>query len=162
MGPDGKGIAFFSRVMDPEYALSAYANDGTLLGVAGFKTSNGAMTDGEFEDLTAIYGLFGTLWRLPLLLLLGRKVEPDVLLMDGIFVAEHARSQGVGKALLQAVSAEAKARGCVSVRLDVIDTNPRARALYERTGFKPLENHDLGPLKWLFGFSYATTMTRIV
>ena len=46
-----------------------------------------------------------------------------------------ARGQGVGTALLKAIIAEGRRRGYAEVRLDVIDTNPRATALYERIGF---------------------------
>lgn len=162
LGPDAKGEAFFARIMDPDFALSAYDESGRLLGVAGFKTAKGALTDGDFKDIVAIFGWFGATWRLAPLMLLEREIAKDILLMDGIFVAEHARSKGVGAALLQAVCDEAKARNCRAVRLDVIDTNPRARALYERVGFQAHEKHDLGPFKWLFGFSYATTMTRSI
>jgi len=42
---------------------------------------------------------------------------------------------GVGSALLDAVAREAQARGLKEVRLDVIDSNPRAKALYTRKGF---------------------------
>jgi RimJ/RimL family protein N-acetyltransferase len=46
------------------------------------------------------------------------------------------------------------------VRLDVIDTNPRARALYERKGFVATGEQKLGPLKPVFGFSSATTLIK--
>ena len=148
--------------MDPAIARSAYDADGTLLGDAGFKTAKGALTGGTLKDIVAVYGWFGATWRLAPLMLLEREVANDVLLMDGIFVAAHARNRGIGKALLGAICERAKAHNCTSVRLDVIDTNPRARVLYERVGFTALARHDLGPYKWLFGFSYATTMTRNV
>ena len=54
------------------------------------------------------------------------------------------------------------ARGYAEVRLDVIDNNPRARTLYERRGFVAGDTQYLGPLKYLFGFSAATTMVRTV
>jgi ribosomal protein S18 acetylase RimI-like enzyme len=82
--------------------------------------------------------------------------------MDGIFVAAEARGRGVGTALLDAVCKEAKQRGFRQVRLDVIDTNPRARALYLHEGFKEVSTHKLGVLRHAFGFSAATTMVRDV
>ena len=60
--------------------------------------------------------------------------------------------------LLNAIKRKAREQGCTQVRLDVIDTNPRARLLYEREGFRAVAVRNLGPLRKLFGFRYATTM----
>ena len=73
-------------------------------------------------------------------------------------MAQAARGQGVGSALLKAIIAEARRRGYHHVRLDVIDTNSRARALYERIGFVASDTHQLGPLRHVFGFRATTTM----
>jgi ribosomal protein S18 acetylase RimI-like enzyme len=78
--------------------------------------------------------------------------------MDGIAVDAAARGQGLGTALLTALKTRAAALGKATIRLDVIDTNPRARALYEREGFVAGQTEHLGPLRALFGFSAATTM----
>ncbi len=158
MGPEAKAQRFLARVADPSHAISATALDGALLGIAGYKTAQGAFIGGDWADLTAVYGTLGALWRAPLLSILERNLADDVLLMDGIFVTEAARGQGVGTRLLNAIKAEAASRGLSQTRLDVIDTNPRARALYEREGFVAGERHDLGPLRLLFGFRHATTM----
>ena len=162
MGPRDKALAFINRVIDPSHALSAVAEDGTLLGVAGFKTHQSALVGGTFEDMTAIYGTFGAIWRGALVSLLERDTENERFLMDGIFVAPEARGQGVGTALLDAIVEEARRRGYASVRLDVINTNPRARALYERHGFAPQGTSHLGVLKPIFRFDHATTMVRQV
>ena len=84
LGPDEKALRFLERVANPSFALSARNDDGVLLGVAGFKTSKGALIGGEFGDLRAIYGTFGAIWRALLLSLLERGIENDSLLMDGI------------------------------------------------------------------------------
>ena len=162
LGPDEKALSFFEGVLNPEFSLSAVAPDGRLLGMAGFKTSAGALAAGELKDLAAVYGWFGGLWRGLLLDSLERELEPETLLMDGIFVSEEARGQGVGSALLEAICDEAKALGLKRVRLDVIDTNPRARALYERSGFVAVSKKETGMLAGLFGFKYATEMVRTV
>ncbi|MEM7567109.1 MAG: GNAT family N-acetyltransferase [Pseudomonadota bacterium] len=160
MRPERKAIAFLTRVMDGDHAISALDEAGALLGVAGFKTADGAFIGGGLGDMTAIYGPLGGLWRGVLLDILERERDERHLLMDGIFVAPEARGRGVGGALLDAVAKEAARRGLSGVRLDVIDTNPRARALYERKGFVATSVADLGPLRHLFGFRRATTMIR--
>ncbi len=158
MRPEDKALAFFRAVLDPAFAINAAAPDGTLLGLAGFKTAQGAFVGGGLRNIAGTYGWPGALWRAPLVSLLDRRLEPGTLLMDGIFVAEEARGHGVGTRLLDAIKAEAAQRGLARVRLDVIDTNPRARALYQRQGFVAGMTEHLGPLRYLFGFSSAQTM----
>ncbi len=158
LGPNDKALAFTSRVANPEFALCARDETGALLGIAGFKTNEGALIGGKFSDLRAIYGTFSALWRAAILSLLERDLEEGSLLMDGIFVTKKARGMGLGSALLRAIKDEAARRECKGVRLDVIDINPRARALYERQGFVAGKVETLGPLKHIFGFSSATEM----
>jgi len=69
------------------------------------------------------------------------------------------RGFGVGTALLHVVKTEAQSRGLAHVRLDVIDTNPRTRALYLREGFVAGTPQHIGPLQWLLGFSTSTPIT---
>lgn len=160
MGPEAKGQAYVRRVLDSDHAISAYDATGALLGVAGFKTAKGALVGGTFQDMVSTYGPFSATWRALLITLIERDTENERFLMDGIFVAANARGQGVGTALLDAVIAEGARRGFASVRLDVIDSNPRARALYERYGFKPVKTQRMGILRHIFNFSSATTMVR--
>jgi ribosomal protein S18 acetylase RimI-like enzyme len=160
MKPEAKALAFLSRVMRSDHAISAVGEDGRLLGIAGFKTANGAFIGGGLSDLRAVYGIWGGMWRGVLLDMLERDLEDGTLLMDGIFVDPIARGQGIGAALLDAVAKRALDSGLAKVRLDVIDTNPRAKALYERQGFRATGTMNMGPLRYLFGFNAATTMVR--
>lgn len=160
LGPKAKAIAFIERVADPSHAISAVSGDGVFLGVAGFKSPDGAFVGGGFGDLAAIYGWAGAATRALLVSVLERDCEPDTLLMDGIFVEPVARGRGVGKALLRAIEDRAVQDGLRRVRLDVIDTNPRARALYEREGFEEKSVASIGILAKVFGFSHATEMVK--
>jgi ribosomal protein S18 acetylase RimI-like enzyme len=160
LGPERLAFALLDRVMRADHAIVALSDTGALLGVVGFKSPQGAFVGGGFADLWAIYGSFGTLWRAGFLWLLERDLDNDRFLMDGICVDDGARGQGVGTALLDAICAEGRKRGYPSVRLDVIDANPRARALYERQGFVPSRTSGIGPLQLIFGFSKTTTMVR--
>lgn len=62
----------------------------------------------------------------------GRGGPADVLTMA---VARSHWSQGIGSALLEALLAEAAARGCAEVFLEVRVDNTRAQRLYRRHGF---------------------------
>jgi len=158
LGPEPKALRFIEAVLSPHHAVCAWDEEGRLLGVAGFKTCEGALVGGELRDMARIYGRPGALWRTALLALLSRDTENARFLMDGLAVAPHARGRGVGTRLLQAIAEEARARGYREVRLDVVEENPRARALYERLGYRPVARHSTGLLRFVFGFRAATTM----
>ena len=162
LGPAERARVFLERVIRPDHAIGAVGTSGELLGVAGFKTPDGAFIDGSLTDLIRVYGLLGCAWRAPLLEVIERDCEDGVLLMDGICVAATARGQGIGSALLEAVVAEAGRRGLSAVRLDVVEGNQRARALYERKGFRAVEKERLGIFRHLFGFAWFVQMRRTV
>lgn len=158
MGPPERALAFITDNLNPEFALVAHDSEGVVRGVAGFKTSKGALIGGDLRSLAQHYGWLSTLWRAPLLSLVERDQAADVLLMDGICVDRAARGMGLGTALLDAVKEVGRTQGLTSLRLDVIDSNPRARALYERQGFVPAGTETLGPMKYIFGFESSTKM----
>lgn len=160
MGPEDRAMLFLSRAIRGDHAIIALSDAGELLGFAGFKTADGAFAGGTPDDLRAVYGLAGSLWRAALLRLLGRSVENQRFLIDGICVQREARGLGIGSQLVEAICDEAQARGYGEVRLDVIDSNWRARALYERLGFRALHQESIGPLRLVFGFQSTTAMVR--
>ncbi|MDX2004873.1 MAG: GNAT family N-acetyltransferase, partial [Meiothermus sp.] len=98
--------------------------------------------------------------RFGLLALFDRPHPPRQLTLDGLAVAPEARSRGVGRALLGAVLEYAQRHGFASVRLDVVDTNPRARALYEHLGFRETATQHLPLLERWLGFSASSTMVK--
>jgi len=61
-----------------------------------------------------------------------------------LFVVPRARGRGVGATLLAAACAEASARG-LHPALDVVDHDRRARALYERAGWRRIAS---APAPW--------------
>lgn len=162
LGPQSRAIAFLERVLDPGHAISAVAKDGSFLGVAGFKTPNGAFVGGGIGEMAKVYGRIGGIGRGMLIGILERKCERGTLLMDGIFVRPEARGLGVGTALLDAIERHAVTNGLKHVRLDVIDENPRARALYQRRGFEVRSQMSIGAWKAIFGFRSVTTMIKAV
>ena len=156
--PERKALDFLERVIDPEFPFSALNRSGDLLGLAGFKTSTGSLVGGDLSDLVQSYGWLGDSWRGTLFSFLERNVETGALVMDGICVATASRSPGVGGALLSAIREEAARLHSHSVRLAVIDINPRARAFYERQGFTAETEVSIGPLRHVFRFRRSTTM----
>ena len=60
MGPENRGVAFIRDVLDPSHCLCARTNDGTLLGVVGFKTYESALVDGTWQDMARHFGWVGS------------------------------------------------------------------------------------------------------
>lgn len=160
MGPEPRALRFLVRVIRADQVITALGPQGQLLGIAGFKTPRAGFASGQADDLDAIYGPIGALWRKTVLGWLSDDVDNDRFLLDGLCVDEPARGQGLGSALLNAICAEARLRGYPAVRLDVIDRNTRAIALYERLGFRVTGRQDIGLLRHVFSFSAALTMVR--
>ena len=159
LGRDGRGARLMARFMQPKETLTALSPDQTrLYGLAGLKTVRSPFMDGTLSDVAGEYGVIGGLWRGVLLTLLEEPPEPGCLHIDALVVAPDARGIGVGTELIKAARTEAARRGLKGLSLDVVDTNPRARALYERAGFSAVRTSSVGPLRHLFGFRASTRM----
>lgn len=160
MGPEAKALAFIERVIDPDHVIAAVDARGHVLGVIGFRTREGAFVGGDRRDLRAVYGRIGALWRGLALQALAQDLERETLCVDGFAVAETVRGMGLGEALIEALCAEAQMRGYRAVRLDVVDENLRAKALYDRLGFAVTGRVDRWLTAVVFGYRTAVAMER--
>jgi GNAT superfamily N-acetyltransferase len=62
-------------------------------------------------------------------------VEGFGAFLEGFVVDEAARSRGIGAALLEAVEARARERGCAEIRVQSNVLRERAHSFYERNGY---------------------------
>lgn len=62
------------------------------------------------------------------------------LYVDDLCVAKNARGQGIGRALMETAKADAAARGCYHLELNVWACNPEALRFYTHIGMQP-ERH---------------------
>ena len=79
---------------------------------------------------------------------------PEIYRFD---VLETLRSKGIGSALLTAFEEEAQAREFQRIGLGVAHYNHRARALYERSGFKPVD-----PQSYIDSYVYENEKNEVV
>lgn len=157
---ESKRVALLRESLDLSYVFGAFRDD-RLVGIAGYKTSSGSLTSGiTYERLINRLGFFGGHRAAIIFSLYERELRAGELLMDGIAVDAAARGEGIGSHLLADLVRFADEEGYEAARLDVIDTNPRARDLYERHGFVATKTEHFGYLRWLLGFGAATTLTR--
>ncbi|MCE2597394.1 GNAT family N-acetyltransferase [Motilimonas cestriensis] len=151
-------INILSKSFIPDYSFAAFAAT-KMVGLAGFKVESGSLTGGMgAAELIDQLGFFRGLWACLVFSLFDREPEELQLVMDGIAVDSAFRGQGIGSLLLDSIITYAQENNFESVRLDVIDSNPRARNLYESKGFVALRDESFIHVKWLVGFSSATTM----
>ncbi len=163
LGPPERGRAFIAGHLHHDRAAVALAPGGDrVVGVAGYRLGGRALTGGGVLDVLGAYGTLRGLPRVALLALLERTPEPGELVMDGIAVDPAHRGAGIGSLLLTEIAAIAAEHGCARIRLDVIDVNPRARALYERHGFSAVRTERTPYLGRLMGFGAVTTMHRAI
>lgn len=145
-----------------EFGISAVRR-GELVGLAGFHCDDGALTGGmDYRGVIRQLGILRGNWAAAIFSLYERETSDGELLMDGIAVREDARGLGIGTRLLEELERYAAESGYRRIRLDVIDTNPAARRMYERNGFRATKTERFGYLRWLLGFGAATTMVREV
>lgn len=162
LGPAPRAETYLALALRPDHALVARDDTGSVTGVAGFRTARGSFLPVDHRALAAVHGRFGGALRAGALALLVADSDGARFLVDGIAVAETARGQGVGSALVAALLAEARQRGHAVIRLDVVPENPRARALYERLGFVATGGGQSRIAAVLFGHRRWITMERAV
>jgi ribosomal protein S18 acetylase RimI-like enzyme len=112
-----------------------------------------------FRDLL---GWVGALRAVVGLRMANHRPARDELYVDGVAVAAEARGQGIGTLLMDEAAAIARETGKRWLRLDVISTNPRAQALYERLGYRVTK---VTPTRWMarwMGFDAIISMERAV
>lgn len=158
LGPQAKAHAVMRRGLDLPHALGAFSGAGELCGVVGFRDPAGAFIDLSPAALIAVHGPISGRLRALALQRIGSYAPQGAVMVDGIAVRPDLRGQGIGQALLAALSAKARASGSRALCLDVADSNLRAQALYARLGFRPTGVQQLGALGALVGFSSLTSM----
>ena len=152
------GMALLESTFVGSFALTA-SEGKDLVGLAGFHTREGSLTSGiGASQLLSKLGMVRGFRAIVIFSLYERTPKPGELVMDGIAVHKDYRGHGIGSQLLNGIVSHAKEEGFDTVRLDVIDTNPGAKRLYERSGFVPTKVERFPYLRWLLGFGASTTM----
>lgn len=146
-----------------ERGISAISADNELLGISGFQLDNTSLTDIKFRTFVVKYGIIkGTFKYIILAVLFNRKPDKkSQLLMDGIAVKEGNRGRGIGKQLFIELEKFSYQSKMTSIKLDVIDENPKAKKLYEIIGFVPTKYSKTPKFIYkLIGVSGVTTMVK--
>ncbi|MFD2470604.1 GNAT family N-acetyltransferase [Amycolatopsis silviterrae] len=161
LNPPEKAVPFLAGQLRADRAVCAFAG-GELVALAEYRLGGQAPAKGSAAAVLRTYGPLRGLYRLALLALFENRPKRGRLVLASIAVDPGFRGHGIGSLLVEEVSAIAAERGCREIRLDVIDANPRAKALYERLGFATVKTTRTPYLRRLMGFGAVTTMGRSV
>lgn len=159
-----QSLRLLERGLCPENAFFALS-EGRVLGLAGLEEPGGrSFLDFSPDALQEEFGGLGALWRRAWLAAGHLYLRPRAgeLRIDSLAVAETARGLGIGTCLLERVFEYARLSAFRAVTLEVIDTNPRARALYERHGFAGYKEERYGPITARAGLGGAIYMRKIL
>ena len=148
---------FVSSQLRPGRLLLARAA-GAVVGVAGLRYDGEGFFDPQPQAFHRRYGLLGGVraaaWHWTL-----TPVRAEQVLLDALAIRADVRGTGVGSVLLTAVDELARARGKSAVILEVVDSNPRAAALYRRSGYVEVRTVRRAAFR-LGGFTAATLMLK--
>ena len=159
-GDAKRALNILSQNLAPDRCLTALC-DQRLVGVLGIQTARGGFLNPALKSLTAEYGLTGGLLRLGQLHLLHHRTGNDEWYVDGIAVVEEMRGVGIGTGLLGFFEDIARKKGIHKLSLEVMNTNQKARALYERLGFTATKQTYLWPFNRLCGFPSESAIEMV-
>jgi ribosomal protein S18 acetylase RimI-like enzyme len=158
-GNKNKMIDFISRSIRDDRTVIALKN-GKTVGFAGLEHNRKSFIDPDLEQTWHVFGLATPVAILVTgLLVLANKTKPRELHLETLAVSKNERGNGIGSKLLQFVLNYALSEGFSRIKLEVVETNPRARQLYERFGFEEVGIHKVPyPFSFLVGFGSITEM----
>lgn len=153
LGPRQKGIRFIAHSLRDKYALVALQG-GKLVGLAGVKNSHGELIEIQFGLWLRTYHVHAFRSFLVGFPFWYERLTPGVLKLTNLCVNESVREQGLGTSMIQEFIRYGKDKGFQVLKLEVINSNIRAKALYERLGFE-ITRYTKIPFPWshLYGFT---------
>lgn len=153
---------FLEKSFKPELAIVALRNN-HVVGIAGMAFNKGHFISPSLRIFMAEFGFFAGLLKYIIYMTIGvRPYDRGQLLLEAIAIAPNMRGMGIGTLLIEAIEDYAKKRSLTSVRLEVVDTNPKAKKLYDRMGFAETKINRYPFLKNIMGIQTISTMVKQV
>lgn len=156
-------MAFMERRLRGDHLVAAL-REHELVGMMGLSSRDGPFqgsvfhATGSLRELWGLLGVLGSSRAMVGLTVARHQPAPVELYIDGIAVAPSARGRGIGSTLLDEALVIAREGGFRWLRLDVIDTNPRAQRLYERLGYQVTRVQSTLFLRRVLGFGSVISM----
>ncbi len=155
-----QALRILRQSMDLSKGYYALDNQGNLLGLVGLGFREGGFVKYKWDLLLKEFGFLGAVMRKVIKFFEAPRLKKGHMRIEGIVVTERAQGKGIGTALLNEVFEQAKQEDFQAIHLEVINTNPRARDLYHRLGFKDTGKVFYGPLTLKAGFTWIWRMQK--
>ena len=153
-----KAETLISRSLRDDRILVA-CKDGVAVGFAGLQYQGKKFVDPSLTQVARIYGLETIRGMLFFFFSMFNKPKPNQLYLEMLAVSEDQRNKGIGTKLIQSTINHARSKKIPQIKLEVVDTNPKAKKLYERIGFEKAKDHKIPyPFNTLIGFRIITEM----
>lgn len=159
-------IALFAKNLNPDMAMVALYREQAeqeqtqLAGLAGLQFDERKFLNFTISSFVQEIGWLRGLLTFLLMRLFANEVQPQEICIDLLAVDANLRGRGFGSALINAVCDFAQTNNFDTVSLNVVDTNPDARRLYERMGFIPVKTSNYGFLSRFLGSSAVTKLSK--
>ena len=160
LGSDDRAQEALASNIATDKCIVAICN-GKLVGIMGIQTNKRGFVNPKLKTMVRIYGNFGGILRMGGLAILHHTIGTDELYVDGVAVASEMRGKGIGSHLFELLEQAVLKKRIKTISLEVIDTNPRAKALYERLGFVAVKTQTLWPLNLFVRFSFRSATLMI-
>ncbi|AFS79771.1 acetyltransferase, GNAT family [Gottschalkia acidurici 9a] len=157
-----QAIECLRNCINYDSGLYAISNN-SVYGLIGLETGGSRYVELKLKELKKVFGTLGGIWRY-----IGYKCyrlahnhsSDSEVHIDPIAVAKEAQGKGIGSKLLDAAFNYAKNIGKRTIVLEVVDTNPRAKKLYERVGFTVIDQDNFGIITYKAGFKSVINMKK--
>ncbi len=161
---EDKAVIVLKKSITFKEGLYAVSNN-EVLGFVGLEKGNGYYAPLSLAGFNEAFGIFGAAWRFAaygIYRLFHGQSKKDEVHIDPIVVSSEARGMGIGTKLLEAVFDLAKRLKKKKVILEVVDTNPMAKKLYEKVGFREVKAEELAFLTKKAGFKRVIHMEKVI
>ena len=157
-GEPKKASKLIARLIHEDRILVAI-KEGKPVGFVGLHYQGKNFLKFNLTKITKIYGLATIRVLIYFLITILDELQPNQLHLEVLAVAEEQRSKGIGTKLLKSTIDFAKLKKIPQIKLEVINTNPKAKKLYKKIGFKKTKDRKIPyPFHILTGFSTITEM----
>lgn len=137
--------------------------DGHVVGIMGLdfdKEEYKKLTYQTFRKYYSAWGAFQRVFWNFIIFKLSANVKREKAHVDAVAVDSSSRGMGIGSMLFSKAFEVAKAKNCNKISLTVVDTNPRAKKLYEELGFDVVKVYEYGKSTERAGFTKEILMVK--
>ncbi|OQY43143.1 MAG: hypothetical protein B6242_15285 [Anaerolineaceae bacterium 4572_78] len=159
-GNDKRVQYVLENSLDPTHCITAICDE-KLVGLIAIGDSKGSFINPTLKTMIRTYGILGGIFRMAGLTILHHSTDSDELYIDGVAVVTEMRGKGVGSQLFAKLEHKAIKDGIQTISLAVINTNPRAEALYERLGFVSIKRDNIWPFNHIFKFPFESSVFMV-